>query len=212
MKRLFLLLATVAALCCPRMGLAQNAASLPVLATCGTATYAAGNLGYMTLLPGGNLCISGALTLSGTASNAGSGVGTTSTNLPTVSYNYGFNGTTWDQLQVDASKNLKTSATVTPGTVTLTQTVVTFTAATSRTLIAANASRKYLFYMNVGTNPVTLAPGVVTVTAGAGVNLDPGSTSANQGGWFAMESSAISQQAFSGISTAGTTVVIWEGQ
>lgn len=44
---------------------------------------------------------------SGTTSNASSGVATSSTNSPVVSYNYGFNGTTWDQLQVDGSKNLK---------------------------------------------------------------------------------------------------------
>ncbi len=43
----------------------------------------------------------------GATSNASSAVATSSTNLPTVSYNYGFNGTTWDQLQVDGSKNLK---------------------------------------------------------------------------------------------------------
>lgn len=51
--------------------------------------------------------ITGALSIAGTTSNASSGVATSSTNLPTVSYNYGFNGTTWDQLQVDGSKNLK---------------------------------------------------------------------------------------------------------
>ena len=43
----------------------------------------------------------------GSTSNASSGVATSSTNGPTVSYNYGFNGTTWDQLQVDGSKYLK---------------------------------------------------------------------------------------------------------
>lgn len=43
----------------------------------------------------------------GATSNASSGVATSSTNNPGVSYNYGFNGTTWDQLQVDASKFLK---------------------------------------------------------------------------------------------------------
>ena len=43
----------------------------------------------------------------GTTSNASSGVATGATNIPDVSYNYGYNGTTWDQLQVDASKNLK---------------------------------------------------------------------------------------------------------
>lgn len=46
----------------------------------------------------------------GGASNATSGVATSSTMVPTVASLYGFNGTTWDQLQVDASKNLKTTA------------------------------------------------------------------------------------------------------
>lgn len=53
------------------------------------------------------LQVAGSLSLAGSTSNAGSGVATTSLNLPTVSYNYGFNGATWDQLQVDGSKNLK---------------------------------------------------------------------------------------------------------
>lgn len=43
----------------------------------------------------------------GTASNASSGVATSSTNGTSNSWLYGFNGTTWDQLQVDASKFLK---------------------------------------------------------------------------------------------------------
>lgn len=40
-------------------------------------------------------------------SNATSAIATSATNSPVVSYNYGFNGTTWDQLQVDGSKYLK---------------------------------------------------------------------------------------------------------
>jgi hypothetical protein len=48
--------------------------------------------------------------LTGATSNASSGVATSSANVPTVSYNYGFNGTTWDQLQVDANKNLKVNS------------------------------------------------------------------------------------------------------
>lgn len=40
-------------------------------------------------------------------SNAGSAVATGSSNVPGIAYLYGFNGTTWDQLQVDASKFLK---------------------------------------------------------------------------------------------------------
>lgn len=51
----------------------------------------------------------GTFPISGATSNASSAVATSSTNAPTVAYNYGFNGTTWDQIQVDASKNLKTT-------------------------------------------------------------------------------------------------------
>lgn len=51
--------------------------------------------------------VTGTVAVTGTTSNASSGVATSSTNLPSVAYNYGFNGTTWDQLQVDASKFLK---------------------------------------------------------------------------------------------------------
>lgn len=69
----------------------------------------------------GSVPITGSLSLTGTTSNASSGVATSSTNLPTVSYNYGFNGATWDQLQVDASKFLKVNVAAgtvaaTPGT------------------------------------------------------------------------------------------------
>jgi len=56
----------------------------------------------------GNLdvnCIAGCA--GGTTSNATSGVATSSTNGATVAYMYGFNGSTWDQLQVNASKALK---------------------------------------------------------------------------------------------------------
>jgi hypothetical protein len=51
--------------------------------------------------------VSGNVSVTGSVSNASSGVATTGTNLPSAAYNYGFNGTTWDQIQVDASKFLK---------------------------------------------------------------------------------------------------------
>lgn len=68
-----------------------------------------GQAGWLQLDSAGNLRVSGTVTsaLSGSTSNASSGVATSATNVPTVSYNYGFNGTTWDQLQVDGSKFLK---------------------------------------------------------------------------------------------------------
>lgn len=49
----------------------------------------------------------GTFPATGTTSNAGSAVATSSANVPGVAYNYGFNGTTWDQLQVDGNKYLK---------------------------------------------------------------------------------------------------------
>lgn len=45
----------------------------------------------------------------GTASNASSGMATSSTNGTTDAWLYGFNGATWDQIQVDGSKFLKTT-------------------------------------------------------------------------------------------------------
>src|ERR1700722_7734918 len=51
------------------------------------------------------------VSVTGAVSNASSGAATSSTNIPNISYNYGFNGTTWDQLQVDSNKYLKTDNT-----------------------------------------------------------------------------------------------------
>ena len=62
----------------------------------------------------------GTFPVTGAVSNASSAVATSSTNIGSVAYNYGFNGTTWDQLQVDASKSLKVTQTAsTPITTTL---------------------------------------------------------------------------------------------
>lgn len=58
------------------------------------------------------LPITGSILLAGTVSNASSAVATSTTNIGSVAYNYGFNGTTWDQLQVDASKFLKVNVAV----------------------------------------------------------------------------------------------------
>src|SRR5581483_5285180 len=73
-------------------------------------TCIAGQFCWLQVDSQGRLIIttgSGSIVIQGNVSNASSGVATTSTNVPTVSYNYGFNGTTWDQLQVDANKSLK---------------------------------------------------------------------------------------------------------
>ena len=60
-------------------------------------------------------CVSGVCPAN--VSNASSGVATSATNSPVVSYLFGFNGTTWDQLQVDGSKYLKVNCTNCSGSV-----------------------------------------------------------------------------------------------
>lgn len=64
-------------------------------------TIATGNFLLVQCDNKGNLLVNvnaGSLSIAGTTSNASSAVATSATNLPTVSYNYAFNGTTWDQV------------------------------------------------------------------------------------------------------------------
>lgn len=81
--------------------------------TCTNGAVNVGNNQPIAVDAQGKLCINAAGTgggaITGTTSNAASGVATSSTNVSTVAYTYGFNGTTWDQLQVDANKYLKTA-------------------------------------------------------------------------------------------------------
>ena len=99
---------------------------------------------------------------------------------------------------------------ITPYAGTITQTLVTLTAATSAQLIAANATRKGLRWMNTGTNPMTVVPGAGPAVAGSGMNYN-GSTGAGfQGGSEAFEGSAVPTGAYQAISTLGTTVTVWE--
>lgn len=84
-------------------------------------TYTTATTNPLSMDTSGNLrinCITGCGG-TGSISNATSGVATSSTNTGTVAYNYGFNGTTWDQLQVDASKFLKVN--ISAGTAAMTQ-------------------------------------------------------------------------------------------
>lgn len=85
-----------------------------VVTTCGNALLTNNSIAFLAMNTSGQLCTnatgSGTTTVVGNQSNANSAVATSATNLGSISYNYGFNGTTWDQLQVDASKNLKTAA------------------------------------------------------------------------------------------------------
>lgn len=94
---------------------------------------------------------------------------------------------------------------------TITQTRVTLTAATSGALIGANASRKSLRWMNTGANPMTCVPGSGPAVAGVGMNYDPGSSTSNQGGGSSFDGGPVPTNAFSCISTGGTSATVWEG-
>lgn len=70
---------------------------LQVVATCGAGTLAA-TQGFATMDTTGKLCTTaGIATVQGNVSNASDAVATTSTNIPAVSYNYWWNGVTWDR-------------------------------------------------------------------------------------------------------------------
>lgn len=125
-------------------------------------TLTTGQDGFVNCDSSGRLIVSGTVTasLAGTTSNASSGVATSATNVPTVSYNYGFNGTTWDQLQVDGNKFLKTvpgavlgkTTTGTKATVAVTNTYVQALASSAtRTgctiqYIAVAGTKGYVFF------------------------------------------------------------------
>lgn len=86
----------------------SNIVSPIAKATVAAPAYTEGQPSGLSLDLLGNLRVTGSFTVAGgSTSNASSGVATSSTNEAVVAYNYGFNGTTWDQLQVDGSKFLK---------------------------------------------------------------------------------------------------------
>jgi hypothetical protein len=78
--------------------------------------YTTGTNRPISLDTSGNLrvnCLVGCSAGSGTGANNSDAVASVGTGLgSTVSYNYGYNGTTWDRLEVDGSKNLKVNCTV----------------------------------------------------------------------------------------------------
>lgn len=91
------------------------------------------------------------------------------------------------------------------------QTLVTLTAGASVPLIQANPRRERLRWMVTGTGAVTIAPGLVTVVAGAGL-VYSGATAVGQQGGAEDFQFDCSRGAFSAIATANTQIVIWEHQ
>jgi hypothetical protein len=89
--------------------------AFPATGTAAGAKSSGGNMAALNLDSSGNLYIDCNVGCAGgSSSNASSGVATSSTNGQTIAWGYAFNGTTWDQIQDDASKNLKVAIENTP--------------------------------------------------------------------------------------------------
>lgn len=94
---------------------------------------------------------------------------------------------------------------------TVTQTIITLSPGTTTQLIAANAARKGLRWMNIGSNPMTVAPGASAAVVGQGMQYNGAFGTGMQGGSESFEGTAVPTSAFQAISTLGTTIVVWEG-
>lgn len=89
------------------------------------------------------------------------------------------------------------------------QTLVTLTANTSVTLLAANPRRERMRWMVTGTGAVTIAPGLVTVVVGGGIVYGPAASVGQEGGADDFQFDC-SRGDFSAIATANTQMTIWE--
>ena len=128
----------------------------------------------------------------------------TSQNAPTI-------GIATDQLAA-LIQALTATLVIAPQTLNWTQTIVPFAPNSNNNgFLPVNLYRKALRWMNVGPNPLTIVPGMTSVTSGQGWNYDGASVVGGSGG-FDSFAGQISTQAFSGISGFGTQLVIWEGQ
>jgi hypothetical protein len=160
-------------------GTSPGAVAVPGVNAFVTNTPAVTQSGIWTVTGAG-----GSFPVTGSSSNASSAVATSSTNVPNVSFSYGFNGTTWDQLQVDTAKSLKVNPI--PLNIPAAGTVSAIvTGGTAVTLITGPVNGCYVTNpltasdQNIATAEVAQVNPVTTATAaGRGTNstLQPGQT------------------------------------
>lgn len=101
-----------------------------------------------------------------------------------------------------------TTVAIHPAGLAITQTTLAVTAS-SQTLIAANTNRRYLAWMIVGTQDVTISPASPVVAAAGMVYQAAG---ASLQGASQEWSSNAPQNAFYAIAAStGSTVIVWEG-
>lgn len=95
---------------------------------------------------------------------------------------------------------------------TITQSNVTLSAGVATNIVSVNSARKYLSFMVVGANDVTVSPGLVSgtpVTMGNGL-IYQAQAAGKQGGSQEFPNGAPTN-AFQAISTVGSQLIVWEG-
>ncbi len=95
-----------------------------------------------------------------------------------------------------------------PAGLTITQTTLAVTA-TSQTLIAANTARRYLSWMVVGTQDVTVSPATPAVAA-VGMMYNNGGAGL-QGASQEWISNAPQNAFYAIAASTGSTMIVWEG-
>lgn len=96
--------------------------------------------------------------------------------------------------------------------VTWTQSTVDLPAGVSTPLVGSSLGRRALRWQVTGANPMTVVPGAGPAVAGVGFSYNPGQDVGYQGGSDAFGPNEVSTQAFTAVSQAGTTAVVWEGR
>ncbi len=141
--------------------------------------YAVGSTQMPTILPTGASCVTGTLTvnISGTTSNSEIPQATTSTNLPAVAYNFGYNPAngTWIPVYVDSVNRLQVFSTINAP-----RTPHNFPGCTvgvlSATCLAASTAVNWLQIQNTSTaaNIACSFAGGATLNSSTSVQLAPG--------------------------------------
>ncbi len=173
----------------------------PAFAQGGPVQYrASDNINNIPVSVATPLPVTNAGATSGSSSNASDGQATSATNVPTVSYNYVWNGTTWDRLPGNATNGLRVS--VQPATTTRTNGTIT-TANTFQSVLASSATRKDCRITNTSVNAMTVDDGASPAAATA-IPLPAGSAFV-----CSTYNIVVTDQINLTSATAGSTFVVW---
>lgn len=154
------------------IGTVNQGTSPWVTSNSGTFAVQASQSGTWTVQPG-NTANTTPWLVNGNVSNASSAIATGAISVPTIAYNYGYNGTTWDQLLVDNNKNLLVSPGGAPNLATAQVSVTTG----NISVAAARTGRRAVTVTNVtGTSAIYCGNTGVATTTGTYLGATAGSS------------------------------------